>query len=67
MKQSIALNARPEVVLLALVGLCLANLLAFLLVHFLYSLSFSQFGQLDTLSPSLAYHTFEKQYCSRKG
>lgn len=60
MKQSIALNARPGVVLIALVGLvfaglCLANLLAFLLVYFLYGLSFSQFGQLDTLSPSLPH------------
>lgn len=60
MKQSVALNARPGVVLIALVGLvfaglCLANLLAFLLVHFLYGLSFSQFGQLDTLSPNLPY------------
>jgi membrane protease YdiL (CAAX protease family) len=60
MNQLIALNARPVVVLLALIGLvfaglCLANLLAFLLVHFLYGLSVSQFGQLDTLSPSLPH------------
>jgi membrane protease YdiL (CAAX protease family) len=45
------------VVLLGLVfaGLCLANLLAFLLVHVLYGLSFSQFGQLDTFPPGLPY------------
>jgi hypothetical protein len=60
MKQSRALSARPGVVLLVLValvftGLCLANFLAFLLLHWLYAYSFHQFGQLDTLAASLPH------------
>jgi membrane protease YdiL (CAAX protease family) len=60
MKQSRALSARPGVVLLILValvftGLCLANFLAFLLLHWLYAYSFHQFGQLDTLAASLPH------------
>lgn len=60
MRQLVTLSARPKVVFIALVGLvfvglCLANLLAFLLVYFLYGLSFSQFGQLDTLSSNLPH------------
>lgn len=60
MKQSRALSARPGVVLVVLValvfaGLCLANFLAFLLVHLLYAYSFRQFGQLDTLAADLPH------------
>lgn len=36
-------------------GLCLADFLAFLLVHWCYGWSFTQFGQLETLAPSLPH------------
>lgn len=36
-------------------GLCVADFLAFLLVHWCYGWSFTQFGQLETLAPSLPH------------
>lgn len=36
-------------------GLCVADFLAFLLVHWCYGWSFAQFGQLETLVPSLPH------------
>lgn len=38
-----------------LAGICIADFLAFLLVHWLYSWSFAQFGHLPTLVPRLPH------------